>query len=55
MSNKEIKKYDENNNLIYIKYSNNYESWREYDENNNEIYCKYSDGFKYWCKSLDTF
>ncbi len=43
-----IKKYDENNNCIYYKYSDNYEIWREYDENNNEIHCKNNYGEEAW-------
>ena len=45
---KEIAKYDENNNLIYYKDSDNYEYWKEYDENNNEIHYKNSDNYEYW-------
>ena len=44
----EIKKYDENNNLIYFKLSNNYEYWGEYDENNNYIYSRNSWGYEFW-------
>ena len=50
MSNKEIKEYDKNNNLIYYKDSSGYEYWREYDENNNLIHSKYPDGIEYWYK-----
>jgi len=48
MSNKEIKEYDKNNNLIYFKDSKGYESWKKYDKNNNEIYYKSSYGFECW-------
>ncbi len=37
MSRKEIKKYDENNNLIYFKDTDNEEYWYKYDKNNNRI------------------
>ncbi len=31
---KEIKQFDENNNLIYFKNSSGYEFWQKFDENN---------------------
>jgi len=49
MSNKEIKEYDKNNNLIYFKNQNGSEFWQEYDENNNCIHYKDSYG-EYWYK-----
>ena len=48
MSNKEIKEYDKNNNLIYHKYSSGYEYWYKYDDNNNKIHYKNNDGSEYW-------
>ena len=54
MSNNEIKKYDENNNLIHHKRFDEYgfffEIWYEYDENNNRIYVKGSDGWECWAE-----
>ncbi len=41
---KEIKKYDNRGNLIYIKYSDGDEYWYEYDENSRLIYSKSSNG-----------
>ncbi len=46
--NKEIKKYDDNNNLIYCKNSNDVESWHKFDENNNRIYLKYFNKKERW-------
>ncbi len=48
--NKEIKKYDKNNNIIYRKYINDNEYWYKYDENNNRIYFKNSNGSEFWYK-----
>ncbi len=54
MSNKEIKEYDDRENLVYIKYPNGNEYWWEYDENNNLIYSKknidlgFWEEFEYW-------
>ena len=48
--NKEIRKYDKNNNLIYSKGTSGLECWYKYDENNNEIHYKGSDGYEYWYK-----
>ena len=45
---KEIKKYDEKNNLIYIKYYYGFECWYKYDKNNNVIYYKNSNGYECW-------
>ncbi len=45
-----IRKYDENNNLIYYKSSYGYEHWAKFDENNNNIYWKSSNGSEYWYK-----
>ena len=50
MSNKEIKEYDKNNNLIYFKNQNGSEFWQEYDEKGNLIYFKSSTGFEQWYK-----
>ncbi len=47
---KEIKEYDENNNLIYIENFSGFEEWYKYDENNNLIYSKYFNGLEYWQK-----
>ena len=44
----EIKRYDENNNLIYRKYPNNFEY--KYNENNKMIYQKNSNGYEIWYK-----
>ena len=49
MSKKNIRKYDENNNLIYFRNSNNgTEIWYKYDENNNETHYKSTSGKEYW-------
>jgi len=48
MSNKEIKKFDKNNNLIYRKNSYGFEYWQEYDEKSNLIHFKDSYGFEFW-------
>ena len=48
MSEKDIKKYDENKNLIYSKDINGYEIWQEFDENNNLIHYKNSTDYEYW-------
>ncbi len=49
MSNKEIiSKYNENNKLIYIKYSDGHEYWKKYDKNNNLIYYKDFLGYEKW-------
>ena len=45
-----VKKYDKNNNLIYIKDSDGYENWWKYDENNNIVHFKDSFGFESWKK-----
>jgi len=50
MSNKEIKEYDKNNNLIYFKNQNGSEFWQEYDENNNCIHYKDSMDLEGWYK-----
>ena len=47
---KENKKYDENNNLIHIKYPNGVESWRKFDKNNNLIHFKDSYDNEIWRK-----
>jgi YD repeat-containing protein len=47
---KPIKKYDENNNLVYYRDSDGFEFWREYDENNNLIYGRETLGFEFWYK-----
>lgn len=41
---KEIKKYDERGNLIYMKVPTEEELWYKYDERGNEVYRKYSNG-----------
>ncbi len=46
--NKEIYKYDKNNNKIYSKNSYGAEQWIEYDENNNETHWRHSIGCEYW-------
>ena len=43
----EIIKKDKNGNIIYHKYSDDYEEWNEY-ENNNLIHYKDSNSFEYW-------
>ncbi len=48
--NEEIVKYNKNGSIIYHKYSDGYEYWKEYDENNNLIYHKRSSGYKAWAK-----
>jgi len=40
----EIKKYDKDNNLIYLRDSNGYEEWIEYDVNNNVVH--YQDSYR---------
>ncbi len=45
---KEIKKYDENNNVIYCKDPNNIEHWYKYDKFNNLIYFKYLNKKERW-------
>ena len=50
MNNKEIKKYDKNNNCIYWKNSNGFECWYKYNENNNIIYYRDIDDYEYWYK-----
>ena len=47
---KEINKYDKNNNLVHFKNSKGYEEWKEYDENNNKIHYKNSGGDEEWFK-----
>ncbi len=37
-----------NDYLVYSKYHNGFETWREYDENGNCIHVKYSDGLEIW-------
>ena len=44
----DIKKYDENGNLIYEKDIFGYEFWHEYDRNNNNVYSKNSIGMEFW-------
>ena len=45
------REYDENNNEIHWKTSDDRESWYIYDENDNLIYWKYySSGYKGWYK-----
>jgi len=44
------KEYDQNNNVIHYKNSDNYEEWRKFDSNNNEIYFKSSLGLEKWKK-----
>jgi len=48
MSNKEIKEYDKNNNLVYYKGSFGLEFWYKYDKNSNLIHKKNSNGFEVW-------
>ncbi|MEK0341922.1 MAG: hypothetical protein QQN40_07480 [Nitrosopumilus sp.] len=46
-----IKKYDENNNLIYWKNENNHrflERWIKYDKNNNKIHYKDTNDYEVW-------
>ena len=50
MSNKEIKEYDKNNNLVYYKGSFGLEFWYKYDKNSNLIHKKNSNGFEQWYK-----
>ena len=45
---KEIKEYDNNGNLIYLKIPGRIERWRKYDPNGNLIYSKNSNGFEEW-------
>ncbi len=51
---KNIKKYDKNNNLIYIGFISGYEIWRKYDENNNLIHWKNSYGDENWYKHSES-
>ena len=44
----EIKKYDKNNNIIYLKSPDNFELWREHDKNNNLIHYKDTNNYEYW-------
>ncbi len=52
MSIKEIKEYDENNNIIYLKSPDGFELWQEYNENKNLIHYKCIDEYEilyeYW-------
>ena len=41
-----IKRYDDNDNLVYSKDSTGYEEWWVYDEKDNEIHYKDSDGYE---------
>ena len=50
MSNREIKKYDEKNNLIYFKNLFGYERWIEYNENNKKIHSKDNNSLEVWYK-----
>ncbi len=50
MRNKEIKKFDNRNNLIYHKTSLGNEFLRKYDKNNNVIYYKSTSGYQLWFK-----
>ena len=43
-------KFDNRGNLLYMKFSNGFESWSEYDERNNCIHYKHSTGFETWNK-----
>lgn len=43
-----IKKYDDNENIIYFKSSSGYESWWEYDEHNRTTHYKESNGTEAW-------
>ncbi len=45
-----IKEFDENNNLIYHKHSDDREYWYKYDKNNNRINFKGSSGYESWQK-----
>ncbi len=45
---KEIKKYDNRNNLVYYKYASGIEVWQKYDKNNNLIHYKNSNGYERW-------
>ena len=40
--------YDQNNNLIHSKDSDNFEYWQTFDQNNNLIHYKSSIGREYW-------
>ena len=44
----EIIRKDKNGNIIYRKYPDGYEYWKEFDKNDNEIHYKSSDGDEYW-------
>ena len=44
------RKFDKNNNLIYIKDGYGNENWYKYDENDNNIYTIYSNGKERWCR-----
>ena len=48
MSEKVMKEYDKNNNLIYFKNIFGFERWYKYDENNNKIHYKNSNNEEYW-------
>ena len=43
-----IKKYDENNNLIYFKDEDGFEEWRKFDDNRYLMYYKLSDDYEHW-------
>ncbi len=40
-------KYDDRENIIYLKYIDGFERWFEYNENNNIIYYKNSRDYEY--------
>ncbi len=43
-----IKKYDENNNLIYFKDVDGFEEWRKFDDNRYLIYHKLYYDYENW-------
>ena len=43
-----VRKYDENENLIYVKENRGYEEWHEYDSNGNKTHYKDSIGNEIW-------
>ena len=47
-ANGDVRKYDENGNLIHWKNNDGYEEWNEYDSNGNRIHYKDSTGTEIW-------
>jgi hypothetical protein len=49
---KKYKEYDDNNNLVYAKFSSGYELYKEYDNKNRVVYSK-NPFSEYWYKYLE--